>query len=444
VPEFKDNRLDVGVYNEATGFLLTSATLTKADPDELALEEESHWNAAVRHGLLLPVLLWQDDSFVARLILGDLNEQEQEEWLGRLTWKIRVPCGELVLAPGRQALERTTHPGRLQSVDIPAGDYLVNIYTLINSMNAGPLLEGPDGGLAEPLGAWFRRSRPEAAEFPLWLHNLCCRHPAQDPGHEQDWAGREPDDDSEFDEPYVDFLIQLLPLREDLEVIPPNEDGWLLTSEIRRPECCPRGIRSDNLWDPVRMPEDLEDLLDVEADPASLLEDALLGAADSGSSDVVHQGDGRTFLKASARRIPGVDVGELARIDEELLEAGFQYLGDMSCRELGGGLLRGYGDGDHTYVVVAAGNAGEEGTEVHTAFESGAWLTTGTGARSAEPADRELHHRHCPGGNLRALLDGHRRDVLALQAKGDAPATAPARLPELAAALDRLLTRLSR
>jgi len=70
-------RRDVYVYNDATGFLITSQGVggREIEPDDEA------WTAAVRAGDLLPIELVQDDSFLIRVVAGgELTPQEAGEW----------------------------------------------------------------------------------------------------------------------------------------------------------------------------------------------------------------------------------------------------------------------------------------------------------------------------------------------------------------------------
>jgi len=98
----------------------------------------------------------------------------------------------------------------------------------------------------DPLGEWFRRSRPNEP-FPAWLHNDCVIDPSEDPGHEQEWKkARQIEDPDEF---HVDFLLHLIPLESGAQVPMPelSEDGgdagWFSNpNACRVPEKIPLGI----------------------------------------------------------------------------------------------------------------------------------------------------------------------------------------------------------
>ena len=143
-------------------------------------------------------------------------------------------------------------------IQIPTGDYQVNLYTMIT---------GPSGELVftrmqekhgqEPLGAWFRRTRPRET-FPSWLADWCYENPAMDPGHENQWQEEDSEEDcydfedeeSEHEPTWVDYLIQLLPLKTDLPFPPLEVDREFYGQEYQKPKNCPRGIKPVELWDP--------------------------------------------------------------------------------------------------------------------------------------------------------------------------------------------------
>ena len=64
------NRADLSVYNEATGFMITSKGLCAQDFSEVDSEDEA-WPEAVEDGIFLPFELVQDDSFIIRVVLDE-------------------------------------------------------------------------------------------------------------------------------------------------------------------------------------------------------------------------------------------------------------------------------------------------------------------------------------------------------------------------------------
>src|SRR5262249_52065487 len=143
---------------------------------------------------LIPTELFQDDPFVIRLVVGgELTAQESEEWCGRLDWKLRVPDGDLVVCGGSEYVmeewegEEEYLGEYVRHVRIPRGDYKASLYMYLGGVNGRPCLQAARGGdEPDPLGEWFRRTRPKEA-FPAWLHNDCVADPSEDPGHEKEW-----------------------------------------------------------------------------------------------------------------------------------------------------------------------------------------------------------------------------------------------------------------
>ncbi|MGH9258858.1 MAG: hypothetical protein ACRD08_03015, partial [Acidimicrobiales bacterium] len=246
-------RRDVYVYNEATGFLITSRAMGGREIDS----DDNAWTAAVRAGDLLPIELVQDDSFLIRVVAGDeLTPQESEEWVGRLAWRLRVPDGRLAVTGGAEfvmePLEEDTPSEFVRLLDVPAGDYHAVVYAYLNGVNGEYLLDqaAPKGEEAEPAGAFFRRTRP-GEEFPLWLRHWCVAYADKDPGHENEWAGQPvPDERPEF----VDFLLHLTPLRGEPKTMPPLEQGFFSFNafEVRKPALCPSGLAARDVLRPEK------------------------------------------------------------------------------------------------------------------------------------------------------------------------------------------------
>jgi hypothetical protein len=144
----------------------------------------------------------------------------------------------------------------VRHVKIPRGEYRATIYMYFSGVNGhGCLTVAREGDEPDPLGEWFRRTRP-AESFPAWLHNRCVADPDEDPGHEKEWRKRKSIDDA--NEHYVDFLLHLTPLDAGAQVAMPvvseegGENGWFCQPFVCRvPERIPLGL-------PVRDPEGLE------------------------------------------------------------------------------------------------------------------------------------------------------------------------------------------
>jgi hypothetical protein len=158
-------RQDLGIYNEATGFVVTSRRMAGKTLDEGSAE----WKKAVTRGDMLPLTLVQDDPFIIRVVAGDaLTPQEEEEWVARVDWHINVPDGRLCITGGsvfsnEDYDEDDPHYEQyVGEVALPKVRYRAALYSHVHGVNGGSVLDhlaaGYDKG--EPLEAWFTRSWP--------------------------------------------------------------------------------------------------------------------------------------------------------------------------------------------------------------------------------------------------------------------------------------------
>jgi hypothetical protein len=239
------SRLDVEVYNEATGWVITSKGVIEQDLGDIEGDQDA-WKAAIADGIFVPLELVQDDSILVRVVFDEpLLLEENEEWVGHFTSRLRVPDGVLTLTGGSEYISGEEADDYTQHVEVPRGDYQVDVYTYLPFLNGEYCLKQASD---EPWGAYFRRTRP-GEEFPLWLQNECIDDPEIDPGHENEWPeDREIDDDEETD--YVMFLVHLSRAEKwnDVPVAALNTRGWIdIASGARQPAQCPLGIRFDQV-----------------------------------------------------------------------------------------------------------------------------------------------------------------------------------------------------
>jgi hypothetical protein len=213
-------RQDLGIYNEANGFVATSRKMAGR-----ILEEGSpEWNKAVRRGDMLPLELVQDDPFVIRVVAGEpLTAQEQEEWIARVDWHLNVSDGKLCVTGGSVFTtegydkDDPNYEGYVGQVTIPKGRYRASLYTFAHGVNGGSVLDLLAGGYdkAEDFDVWFARTRPGET--------------------------RGPSENVEF----IEFLLHLEAIgaapKTGLSTLP--DDGWFDgTENARKPEKCPLGI----------------------------------------------------------------------------------------------------------------------------------------------------------------------------------------------------------
>ena len=240
-------RRDLDIYNEANGFMVTSMKLAG-----VALAEGSaKWNKAVADAKMIPMMLFQDDPFVVRVVAGDqLTAPESEEWVARLDWWLTIPDGKLAITGGA-VLTNDEYDGDdpyfesyLGVVELPPGFYRATIYSYVPGINGNAVLDHLAGGdgKAEPYGKWFRRTRP-GAPFPAWLRDWCAGDDSTDPGHVDEWKNARLLPESEKPD-YVHFLVHLDPAKkEDLTGKPELADGWFGEAhQARKPERCPLGL----------------------------------------------------------------------------------------------------------------------------------------------------------------------------------------------------------
>lgn len=224
-------RCDLGIYNEATGFVVTSRKMAGK-----TLEEGSPaWLKAVKRGDMLPLQLVQDDSFVIRIVAGAaLSAQEAEEWVARVDWHLNVPDGKLCVTGGAPFTNEDYDADDgywaqfVGEVAIPKGRYQASLYTYLHGVNGDSVIDHLAGGdEGERLEDWLARTRPGVA-LPEWDE------------------AREP----------VAFLLHLEPVdaaptAAGLSQLP--DAGWFEgTENARRPERCPLGIAAQDV---VRRPD---------------------------------------------------------------------------------------------------------------------------------------------------------------------------------------------
>jgi hypothetical protein len=230
-------RKDLAVYNEATGFTIHSAQFCgKARKDVI---DDLYSN--VKDGIIIPISLVQDGSPHIRLITGELTEREEAEWVDKIVWKLRVPCGILVFEGGFDP--RGPNDDFLRSVPVSPGNYQVEIYAFFWGINGS---ESLPADLSEPVGTWYRRTHP-GKPFPDNLKFYLGENSEEDPGHEEEWDELYNSEEyDELEEPdLVDFLVRLIPLEQPVDPeLKCDSNGWFpIGINPRKPAICPVGIK---------------------------------------------------------------------------------------------------------------------------------------------------------------------------------------------------------
>lgn len=153
-PKSPDIRIPISpnFFCDGHGYVLTSSSLggSNLEPDQLShilLNGSSEEMAnLLRQGICIP-LSFDGDCAMDRstlIVVGNLTQSEQDEWLGKFTWKLNIPCGKLVLICGGGYAEDLAHaisgkPPKehyeiFQTFDIPPDEYLVEIYAYKSSL----------------------------------------------------------------------------------------------------------------------------------------------------------------------------------------------------------------------------------------------------------------------------------------------------------------------
>ena len=209
--------------------------------------------AIIEQKAFLAMDLYQDDGYNVRVVMGDLNEQERDEWVARVRWRLDLSGGKMVvsgvLGEEEEFLEMSDARAIAQDndclecyVSVPPKEYQVEIYSYAPSdLSTGwgqivnPSLFKPTAGIvAEPLKDYFERTRPDTP-MPAWIAYEIALVENSDQQHKYyDQAAKLR---------YTDFVIRLSPVIEDLE--PPElEAGGSVKWEFRKPDRCPLGLVS--------------------------------------------------------------------------------------------------------------------------------------------------------------------------------------------------------
>lgn len=226
-------RRDVHAPNESDGFVFTSA----AQRGRGLSAGDAGWDEAVAAGALMPLAVESEDSAIIRVVLGDaLRADERDEWVGRAFGRLALADGRLVLCGGiAYVLEKAAWTDEYaREVSVPPGTYRATVYCYASAPNGRECVER--SGSKEPLGAWFRRTRP-GQEMPVWLHNLCVHDPSVDPGHEKTWKRAR----MKRGGAVVDLLLHLEADGAG-PVTPFGEQGFMEAGECRRPAPFPMGV----------------------------------------------------------------------------------------------------------------------------------------------------------------------------------------------------------
>ncbi|BAY09860.1 hypothetical protein [Calothrix sp. NIES-2098] len=160
-------------------YVLTSVSLggSNLQPEEiseiLGRGEEQQIEELLRRGICIPLFFDGDCALDNQTIfvLGDLTEQEERDWIGRLSGKLNIPCGKFVILCGGGDPDELgyaisgkppkQHYEIFQVIEVPPAEYLVEIYAYLSSMTVQISLEEYD----ETLEQWYQLNRPGIADI---------------------------------------------------------------------------------------------------------------------------------------------------------------------------------------------------------------------------------------------------------------------------------------
>lgn len=176
-----------GFFCDGHYYVLTSASLgnSNLEPEEIAdalgYSKAQEIESLLKRGICIPLFFNGDCALDGNtvFVLGDLTEQEETDWIGRLAWKLNIPCGKLVLLCGggeaedfAQAISGAPPPENyefFQVIDVSPGEYLVEIYAYLSSMTVQLSLHEYDESwnLQENvvLHQWYQAHRPGVADI---------------------------------------------------------------------------------------------------------------------------------------------------------------------------------------------------------------------------------------------------------------------------------------
>ena len=191
-------------------------------------------------GAIMAMELYQDDGYNVRVCLGDLTNEESANWTSKVSWKLNLESGRMAVSGVcdedlAEYVEDWTDCEKGGEYDlgcfvkIPQGFYRADVYSY------------PPNDLA---GGWMRIENPSLfkscfgteadLEFEKPLDYFARTRPNETP---PEWIVKGWEE-AEF----LDFVIHLTPLTEELEPPEFESDGCLVW-EYRKPPVCPVGIR---------------------------------------------------------------------------------------------------------------------------------------------------------------------------------------------------------
>jgi hypothetical protein len=158
----KSTPIDPDFFNDGHFVVLLSRSLggSGMDPhklaDTLGVGNADAMTDLLTHGICLPIYFGTDCAMdsATLFVVGDLDEPHEKAWIARLTGKLCIPCGKLILLSGGGVGEDMARAvsGRppdkdyciYQTIDVPPGDYRVDVLAYVDSTTVGLMHEDLD------------------------------------------------------------------------------------------------------------------------------------------------------------------------------------------------------------------------------------------------------------------------------------------------------------
>ena len=154
--------IDQEFFNDGHYVVLLSQSLggSGLDPhqiaDTLGNGDARGITECLTRGVCLPICFGTDCALdgATQFVIGDLGASHEKAWIARLTGKLSIPCGKLVLLSGGgdgEELARAVS-GKpadrnyviYQHIDVPPGNYRVDVLAYASSVTVGLLHEDLD------------------------------------------------------------------------------------------------------------------------------------------------------------------------------------------------------------------------------------------------------------------------------------------------------------
>ncbi len=266
-------RIDLDIYNEACAFSVAdAAALNKIIDDENFDAFHENPENMFHSAKVIAVELLQDDPFNARIMIGGNLNEEEMEWVGKITGNLIITGDELLVSGGYDSdafAEYFHEQGKsefVNGISLDSGTYRVDIYTYLNSINGEACFAQDEKD--EAVVKWFRKEHPEQP-YPRWMEWMLDTENVEI-------------DLEEDKRQYIDFLIHLTLNDGNTKLSKISSDGFFEPGTGKRTlHSFPSGVRSNSLepyeeWTDERE-ETIFDLFNFDQSSAVAIQNCQVG-----------------------------------------------------------------------------------------------------------------------------------------------------------------------